>query len=283
MACKFLISVCLCCCYLFCMQLNAQEFPHFVEKLTTEEGLSSNKINGLAQDDHGFLWIATSDGLNRFDGTEVVQYFHQDNVNSILHNYVYCLKKMPDNFMAIGTQGGLSFYNGNNGMFQNFYYRSNTALDEFNNVIIRLDIDKKGNLWAVSRNCIFIFDTKLALKKVINSPFTIEDSKKLRLRFAEKIIPLSDGYMLLYLYNGLFIYSPVTNDISRLENSLFKEQLKFANDISSPLLAQNMEQYFPPAHVFKIFDHFFLCIKPGADSLLVFDENGKQAGNCYFP
>src|ERR1051326_8455357 len=62
--------------------------PYFIEKLTTEQGLSSNRINDIVQDDKGFLWIATSDGLNRFDGTEVTQYFYQDKFNSLPHNYV---------------------------------------------------------------------------------------------------------------------------------------------------------------------------------------------------
>ncbi|MFI5130642.1 MAG: two-component regulator propeller domain-containing protein, partial [Chitinophagales bacterium] len=112
-----------------------------MERLTTTEGLSSNKINDIAQDDNGFLWIATTDGLNRFDGTEVVQYFHSDISNSLSHNYVFCLKKLPGNYIAIGTQTGLDFYNCNTGIFTNFYYRQNNSLDEFSNIITRMQID----------------------------------------------------------------------------------------------------------------------------------------------
>src|SRR5215831_4585569 len=98
--------LCLCLAGFF-NSVSAQDLPHFMEKLTTREGLSSNKINDIAQDDNGFLWIATMDGLNRFDGTESVQYFHRENVNSLSHNYVYCLKSLPGNYIAIGTQAGL--------------------------------------------------------------------------------------------------------------------------------------------------------------------------------
>jgi ligand-binding sensor domain-containing protein len=75
----------------FITQLAAQTAPFFIEKLTTAEGLSSNKVNDIAEDDNGFLWIATSDGLNRFDGTEVIQYYYSDSVHSLPHNYVNCL------------------------------------------------------------------------------------------------------------------------------------------------------------------------------------------------
>src|SRR5436190_17728789 len=128
--CKRRLIFFLCCCPLFFTGSIAQPPPYFLEKLTTREGLGSNKINDITQDDNGFLWIATSDGLNRFDGTEVVQYYHQGNSNSLPHNYVYCLKKLPGNYIAIGTQAGLSFYNGTTRIFDNFYFRQNDTLDE---------------------------------------------------------------------------------------------------------------------------------------------------------
>ncbi|HCC32113.1 MAG TPA: hypothetical protein DEQ03_18985, partial [Marinilabiliales bacterium] len=37
------------------------------ERINIEDGLSNNSINGILQTIDGFLWIATKDGLNRFD------------------------------------------------------------------------------------------------------------------------------------------------------------------------------------------------------------------------
>ncbi|HEY1138605.1 MAG TPA: two-component regulator propeller domain-containing protein, partial [Lysobacter sp.] len=37
-------------------------------QLTVADGLPSNSINGIAEDQSGYLWIATSDGLARYDG-----------------------------------------------------------------------------------------------------------------------------------------------------------------------------------------------------------------------
>ena len=78
-------------------------------KSTTQNGLSRNYINDLSQDDNGFLWIATSDGLDRFNGTEVVQYFHAANKNSLAHNYVYCLKITKQLLSYRYTGGALVF------------------------------------------------------------------------------------------------------------------------------------------------------------------------------
>src|ERR1017187_5595074 len=125
MAPKWLFAFQMFLCPALMINATAQKTHYFVEKLSIGEGLSSNKINDLIQDDNGFLWIATPDGLNRFDGTEVKQYFYHDSANSLAHNYVYCLKKLKGKWLAIGTQAGLSFYNGNTGAFRNFYHIQN--------------------------------------------------------------------------------------------------------------------------------------------------------------
>ena len=37
-------------------------------QITVADGLPSNRINGITEDQNGYLWIATSDGLARYDG-----------------------------------------------------------------------------------------------------------------------------------------------------------------------------------------------------------------------
>lgn len=261
----------------------AQERPYFLENLTTSEGLSSNTITSMVQDDIGFLWIATSDGLNRFDGTEVTQFYYQPNTNSLPHNYIFCLEKLPGNYLAIGTQAGLSFYNVKTGMFENFYYRQNGPLDEYNNTIVSMEPDSKGNLWVASRNCIFVFDTQRKLKNVFHSPFTEADAARERLKFAEKILPLAEGPVLLALHNGWHVWIPGTSNLVPLGNSILKKQLKFLDDLSAQHPAVKTGHYFPYSHVFKIFKKYFLCIKPVTDSLLLFDEKGRMLSSCFFP
>lgn len=48
--------------------------PLAFKKLTIHEGLSQNSVNEIQFDRDGFLWAATADGLNRFDGYEFKQY-----------------------------------------------------------------------------------------------------------------------------------------------------------------------------------------------------------------
>jgi signal transduction histidine kinase/ligand-binding sensor domain-containing protein len=279
-----LVISCLLYCGCFCgLSAKAQKTSYFVEKITMTDGLSSNIVNDMVQDDDGFLWVATSDGLNRFDGTEVTQYFYTESGNSIPHNYVYCLKKLPGHFLAIGTQGGLSIYNGNNGTFHNLYFTQSKRFEDYNNIIVELELDAKGNLWAASRTCVYVFDPHLALKKVFTSPFTESDASSRRLQYSDKIIPLSDGPVLISLFNGWFIGFADSAAFIPLEKSNLKNQLDFVLRVSTRVTGEKFEQYFPFAHVFGAFNQYLLCIKSTEDSLLLINEHGRVMSACYFP
>jgi signal transduction histidine kinase/ligand-binding sensor domain-containing protein len=269
-------------CLVISFTIPAQTLQYYTEKLTIDEGLSSNKVNDIAQDEYGFLWIATSDGLNRFDGTEFVKYYHQGDTNSLPHNYVYCLKILPGNNLAIGTQAGLCFYNNATGRFKNFYYKLNNALDEYNNAIVGIEMDSKNNCWAYSRNCIYIFDSTLNLKKIIASTYDEPDITRKRLRFIEKLFPLSDGNVLLYLDDGNKIYNAQTETISAIEYSSYSGKLSFLkNDCAFP--ERKPDQYFPASNIFKVYDKYFLSVVQCMDSLFLFDEQGQKVSSCFFP
>jgi ligand-binding sensor domain-containing protein/two-component sensor histidine kinase len=248
----------------------AQGIPHFVEKLTINEGLSSNIISDLVQDDNGFLWIATPDGLDRFDGTETVHFMHGPDTNSLPHSYINCLLKLPGNELAIGTSAGVSFFNTTAGAFRNFYSHHQPALDLYNNTITQLIADARGNCWAASRACIYIFNARHQLKKIIPSPFTESNAARERLSFVEKMIPFSNGDVLLYLHTGWALYSSATDSLIRYR-------------YPPPHLPVGDAAVFPPGRVFPIFSRHLVTIPPGKDSLLIYDEQGRKESSCFFP
>lgn len=91
-------------------------FPQFgsvrFENLTISNGLSNNSINSIIQTSDGFLWIATKDGLNRFDGQNFKVFKHNSQKNSLPENYVMSLLESEDKTFWIGTWGaGLYKYN----------------------------------------------------------------------------------------------------------------------------------------------------------------------------
>src|ERR1043165_8995662 len=49
-------------------------FTHY----TGSSGLVSNQVNGVIQDEEGYIWIATTDGLQRFDGIRYKTFRHKE-------------------------------------------------------------------------------------------------------------------------------------------------------------------------------------------------------------
>ncbi len=50
--------------------------------ISTDEGLSHSLTGDMVEDSLGFLWIATQDGLNRYDGSEFKSYYKGENARS---------------------------------------------------------------------------------------------------------------------------------------------------------------------------------------------------------
>ncbi|MBP6811224.1 MAG: hypothetical protein KA138_06880, partial [Saprospiraceae bacterium] len=55
-----------------------EETQHSVRYLGLKEGLSSRDVTDIYQDDRGTIWIATANGLNRYDGREITTYSSSD-------------------------------------------------------------------------------------------------------------------------------------------------------------------------------------------------------------
>jgi ligand-binding sensor domain-containing protein len=49
------------------------------ENVTSEQGVADRLVNAIAQDALGFIWIASVDGLTRYDGYNAVVYRHRSN------------------------------------------------------------------------------------------------------------------------------------------------------------------------------------------------------------
>lgn len=86
----------------------AQQFPDFhFENISTADGLSDNTITCLFQDNKGFLWIGTGNGLNRYDGNIVTTYLYEEgNANSMSGNFISGIIQDDAGVFWIGTRDG---------------------------------------------------------------------------------------------------------------------------------------------------------------------------------
>ena len=87
--------------------LNAQ--PYTIKRLGVEDGLSSNYTQKIIQDRKGYIWVATSSGLNRFDGHKFIVYGQDSHRTE--QNWINNLLADPTNDKVwIGTEQGLFYF-----------------------------------------------------------------------------------------------------------------------------------------------------------------------------
>src|SRR5262245_36237744 len=72
---------------------------------TTEQGLPQNSVNAIVQTRDGYLWLATMDGLARFDGVRFTV-FNKANTAGITSNRLTALREDGDGVLWIGTESG---------------------------------------------------------------------------------------------------------------------------------------------------------------------------------
>jgi ligand-binding sensor domain-containing protein/two-component sensor histidine kinase len=119
--------------------------------LNTENGLPVNDIRSIAKAEDGFIWIATSAGLCRFDGKQVKTFLQgKDLRHSILDNTVNCV--LPEkNKIWVGTNQGLSVLNTSDYTFRHYQFTNKGKADSlkrrFDQNVNTLYKDYSGNLW----------------------------------------------------------------------------------------------------------------------------------------
>lgn len=81
----------------------------------TENGLSNSRISCIIEDRYQNVWIATNNGLNRYDGNKINVYRHNSSDSeSLLHNMCSCLLQSSAGNVYIGTEMGVQVYDREN-------------------------------------------------------------------------------------------------------------------------------------------------------------------------
>ena len=135
---------------LFCLSyINLFPQSILIDNYSTNEGLSYGNVVSIAQDNFGFLWFGTEDGLNRYDGYDFRIFKNNpDDSTSISNNFISALIKDKDGFLWVGTSDGLNKLNPVTGKAQRFLFKEGDPGTLQSKTIISLAEDNKGNILA---------------------------------------------------------------------------------------------------------------------------------------
>ena len=130
---------------------KAQQAGGIFHHLTTKNGLSSNRVNKVIQDREGFYWIATEDGLNRFDGSSCKIFRNIKNDSTSLGSNS-CLNLLEDDNgdIWITTPRGVNRYVTKEERFERYYLSHPTLSFAQVNAVSGMAKDEEGNIWIAS-------------------------------------------------------------------------------------------------------------------------------------
>lgn len=124
------------------------------KKVWLEDGLSQSSINAVAQDQKGFLWLGTQDGLNRYDGHQfkIFKNIPFDST-SLAENFISSLLVDAKGRLWVGTMNmGLHLYDPKTNTFTRFQHDPNRPQTISNNTINCLYEDKNHTIWIGTNN-----------------------------------------------------------------------------------------------------------------------------------
>lgn len=124
------------------------------QQLTIEDGLSQGMIYDILQDRYGFMWFATKDGLNRYDGYtfNVLRHDPKDS-NSLGNSLVLDLMEDHEGFLWVGTNSGLDVFDPATEIFHHVIFPNDgTGTPAIN----RIAQDPQGRIWAMSFHGLYV-------------------------------------------------------------------------------------------------------------------------------
>ncbi|MDJ0839066.1 MAG: two-component regulator propeller domain-containing protein, partial [Acidobacteriota bacterium] len=139
---------------LLCVGAYGQKGSLSFNRIGIDDGLSQNHVYSILQDELGFMWFGTRDGLCRYDGYEFKIYRNDpQDPYSLSANYIYSLYEDDEGYIWIGTLGGgLCRYDRRADRFD-VYRHDPTRNDSLAADTVQfLAADERGYLWVATEN-----------------------------------------------------------------------------------------------------------------------------------
>ncbi len=143
-------------------QAIAQDIPFYFRNYQVSDGLSGNAVGKMVQDKKGFMWFASRNGLNRFDGHNfrIFQSIAGDSL-SIGSNSIFALYEDTSEKLWVGTHRGV--------------YRYNPVADRFDpfklipaGEVLEIHGDRNGNIWIISDRTLYRYHVRTGRVARIN-------------------------------------------------------------------------------------------------------------------
>ena len=128
--------------------------PLILEHLTPADGLPQGTVFVTLQDSQGFVWLATQDGLVRYDGHELLRYAYSPNARGGLPgNFIYQIVLDAHDDLWIATKdSGVARWNRATDTFTVYRHDPSNPASLASDAVRALVFDSQGRLWIGTRD-----------------------------------------------------------------------------------------------------------------------------------
>jgi ligand-binding sensor domain-containing protein/two-component sensor histidine kinase len=175
----------------------------FFNRMTVEDGLASNNVYSIWQDKKGYLWVGTSNGLQRFDG----KYFLSFTIEKPKKQPAQPVRQiMEDNngrmWIRYGDQYGI--YNPANLSFQSIPFENS----EIRYHGEKLWMDNRGNIFVLlRRNKLLVYDPVNHVFTDRNLPIALPEGYQPNTIFEDT----KTGFYWIGCQQGMAVFDPKAN------------------------------------------------------------------------
>jgi ligand-binding sensor domain-containing protein len=208
---------------LFTLLLFAQEEKHYnFIHYPAESGIISYQVNTAVQDDQGFMWFGSTNGLQRFDGIRFKTFRHDEkNPASIPPNPVWqLLVDRRKNLWVLLSDGRVGIFDTRNFIFKEVPVKFKRPVSP-NTLLKRLIIDEEGNLfYLISGSEVITFNEKANAFSHTYNFFKQREEWHIN-DFIEQ--PGTSKYWFSIENGGIAIYNKATGALSYNDNNTERE------------------------------------------------------------
>ena len=180
------------------------------ENIKIEKGLSQNSVFCILQDQLGYIWFGTWDGLNKYDGYN----FHVYNINNGLSGQtINSLFEDKKGVIWIGTDKGLNKFDRKKQSFTQYLHNAENPYSLVDNNITSIAEDKNENLWIGTRHGLSKFDKKT--ESFVNYLNYMGDNRGIRSNNINKMCFDDDDFLWVATNYGLIKFDKENNRATR--------------------------------------------------------------------
>ena len=155
------ISFLLCIVPIYVHAVGERASDYYFVRLTDKEGISQCDVKCIVQDNYGFLWFGTKNGLNRFDGKNIRIFKCEDTERKVGNNNISALFEDKHSRLWVGTDCGVYIYDPRTEKFSFFDKEAKKIQLKIEGWISEIKADQSGNIWIVSPSeGVFRYDGK---------------------------------------------------------------------------------------------------------------------------